>query len=74
MCISVPAKVRSVSGNTAEVETADLKRTVLIAAEGVTEGSWVLIYAGIAVSVLDEDAAKETLQLLAGLQGDAKTA
>jgi len=64
MCISVPAKVTSIAGNAAEVELNSSSRRVLLCVDGVAVGSWVLVYGGAAIAVLEEDAAYETRELL----------
>ena len=64
MCISVPAKICSIDNHAAEVEIMGTKRTVLLTAEAVDVGNWVLVYSGIAVSKISEAEAHEILQLL----------
>lgn len=64
MCITLPAKVLSVTGQTAVVEIAGVRREIFLAFEGVNPGDWLLTYAGAALSVIDEEHASEMLTLL----------
>lgn len=67
MCISLPARICAIEGQAAEVETYNVRRTVLLAVEGARLGDWVLIHGGIAVATLSEPEAEETLELLGKL-------
>lgn len=71
MCLSVPAKVISLSDTHAEVEVYSRRSHVYLACEHVHAGDWVLLYGGMAISVLDAETARETLELLA--RGSEKT-
>lgn len=64
MCISLPAKVLSISGRTAEIEIDNLKHRVLLSIDGVDAGDWVLVYGGMAIGKIDEKTALESRELL----------
>lgn len=67
MCLAVPMKVVEIKegGDTGTVENRGVKREVgLMLIEDIQLNDWVLIHAGMAISKLDEDEAKETLRLL----------
>ena len=66
MCVSIPAKVVSIAGQVAEVEINHLSRHVLLVASAQV-GDWVLVYSGAALAVIDEESARETLQLIEAL-------
>lgn len=74
MCLGVPGKViqwieREGIFARAEVEFAGVKRVCHMAcATDASEGQYVLIHAGIAISVIDEAAAQRLLQDLADLE------
>ena len=68
MCISLPARVLSVFGLTADVEVNGLKRQILLAVDGVKSGDWVLIYGGAALSVMEPNEALESSRLLERLR------
>lgn len=64
MCITLPIKVLSVTGNTAVVDWAGQKREIFLPFDMVVPGQWVLTYAGAALCVVEEDEALATLALL----------
>lgn len=64
MCIAVPAKIVNISYSTAEVETLGVLKQVSV--ELVPEagtGDFVLIHAGFAIQLVDEENALQTLEL-----------
>lgn len=71
MCLGVPAKVEKfldnyqavvdVDGNVAEI-------SILLIPE-VKIGQYVLVHAGFAMQIIDEDLAKESMSLLREMQG-----
>jgi hydrogenase expression/formation protein HypC len=64
MCLAVPVRVVSVTGNEAEVEIGDVSRRVsIILTPGTKAGDYVLLHAGYAINIIDEQEAKETLKL-----------
>ncbi len=74
MCLAVPGKIISIEGDDAftrcgQVQFADVIREANLAfvPEAVV-GDYVLIHAGIAISVLHEDAVASTFHILEGLQ------
>lgn len=66
MCLAIPAQVRSLGeNNMAEVEIMGVTRHVsldLIPEAAV--GDHVLVHAGFAIQVVDEEFANETIELL----------
>ena len=65
MCLAVPALVKSIDGQLAEVEIGGIGRTINIwLTPDVKPGDYVLLHTGYAINVIDEDEAKETLNLL----------
>jgi hydrogenase expression/formation protein HypC len=65
VCLSIPAKVVSVSGDMAEVSVGGaLFSAGLQMVENVGVGDYVLLHAGFAIEKLREDDALETLRLL----------
>ena len=64
MCLAIPAKVLSKSGNVAKVDFGEgTTREVNVGLVDVLVGEYVIVHAGFAIEVLDEKEAKETLQL-----------
>ena len=78
MCLAIPGQVIEVvdeESRLARVEVAGVRRNVNVGlldgeGDGVTAGDWVLIHVGFALSKVDEDEAKATLDLLQRM-GDA---
>ncbi|MEG0099336.1 MAG: hydrogenase maturation factor HybG [Citrobacter sp.] len=82
MCIGVPGQVLTVGEDIhqlAQVEVCGIKRDVNIAliCEGDTAelvGQWVLVHVGFAMSIIDEDEAKATLDALRRMEYDVTNA
>ncbi|MBS3973992.1 MAG: HypC/HybG/HupF family hydrogenase formation chaperone [Actinobacteria bacterium] len=66
MCLAIPAQVKSIGDlNMAEVDILGVIRHVsLDLAPEAKLGDWVLVHAGFAIQVVDEDYAVETLDIL----------
>ena len=64
MCLAVPALVESIDGFEAEVDISGVTRraSVMLTPE-VKVGDYVLLHAGYAIGVVDEEEAQETLRL-----------
>lgn len=64
MCLAIPVRVFSVEENTGEVEFGGVRRPVdLRLLDRVAEGDYVLVHAGFAIQLLDEEEARKTLEL-----------
>jgi hydrogenase expression/formation protein HypC len=65
MCLAVPVKIVSVSGDEAETEIAGVRRRVsIVFTPEAKVGDYVLLHTGYAIGVVDEAEAEETLRLL----------
>ena len=70
MCLAIPGEIISIKGDDAlsrcgQVRFGDVMREICLAfVPDAVEGDYVLIHAGIAISVLDEDAAQATFRAL----------
>lgn len=71
MCIGVPGQIRAIDGNQAKVEVCGVLRDVDLTLVGVVDESgasrlhqWVLVHVGFAMSVINEDEARDTLAAL----------
>lgn len=77
MCLGVPGRVVSITGNElglimGQVDFGGLTREVCLAfTPEVQVGDYVIVHAGYAISRLDEQEAQETLQALAELEEKA---
>jgi hydrogenase expression/formation protein HypC len=64
MCVAIPARVKSISGTTAEVEIGGVSREISVQlTPDVKAGDFVLVHAGFAIHVIDEEEARETMRL-----------
>ena len=74
MCLAIPARIVELEGDKAVVDAMGnrwkAKTTLLPEAK---LGSLVLIHAGFAISLVDEEEAKETWQLLAEIEDFKET-
>ncbi len=65
MCLAVTGRLISVEGKTGIVEMAGVKRTVGLHLVPEAElGDYVLLHAGFAIQVIDEQEAKTTMAIL----------
>lgn len=65
MCLAIPALVKSIDGYEADVEINGISRRVsLILTPEAKVGDYVLLHAGYAINVVNENEAKETLNIL----------
>jgi len=65
MCLAIPALIKSIEGREAEVEIGGIgRRASLWLTPEANVGDYVLLHAGYAIAVVDEDEAQETLKLL----------
>lgn len=73
MCLAVPTKVISITGQLARVDIGGVGARVSIAlTPSVKVGDYVLVHTGFAIEVLDEAEALETLRLLKELDDSAE--
>jgi hydrogenase expression/formation protein HypC len=65
VCLGIPGKVLEIEKNVAKVDVGGLLRDVsLDLCPDVSVGEYVLIHTGFAIQKVDEEEAKETLELL----------
>ncbi len=65
MCLAIPGKIVRVDNGIAAVDLAGTIRKVSLQLVPDAEvGDYVLVHAGFAIQVIDEDEAAETLKLL----------
>jgi len=64
MCLAIPAKVLEVQGDVAKVDFGQgVARDVNVMLVEAHVGEYVLVHAGYAIQVIDQEAAEETLRL-----------
>ena len=65
MCLAIPVQIKQIDGTNAVVEIGGVTRTISLAlAPEAKLDDYVLLHAGYAIGILDEEEAKETLRLL----------
>ena len=71
MCIGVPGQIHSIVGNQAKVDVCGILRDVDLTLVGSYDetgasrlGQWVLVHVGFAMSVINEEEARDTLDAL----------
>jgi len=65
MCLAVPALIKSIEGQQAEVDIEGVTRDAsLQLTPDAKVGDYVLLHTGYAISVIDPTEAEETLKLL----------
>ena len=78
MCLAIPGQILEIVDHEkrlAKVDVAGVRRTVNVGlldgdGDGATEGDWVLIHVGFAISRVDEAEARATRELLEGMGRD----
>jgi hydrogenase expression/formation protein HypC len=64
MCLAIPAKVMDLNGDKANVDFGQgVLREVNVSLVEAKVGDYVLVHAGYAIQVIEEQEAKETLSL-----------
>jgi len=68
MCVAIPARIKSIEGPLAEVEVGGISRTISVElTPEVRRDDYVLVHAGFAIHKIDEEEARQTLELFAEL-------
>ena len=62
MCLAIPGKVLEITGIKAKVDYGGLFKDVNVTLVDVEIGQYVLVHAGYAIQVLNEEEASETLK------------
>ncbi len=65
MCLAVPTRILRIEGEEADAEIGGVVRRISVAfTPEARAGDYVLMHAGFAISLLDEESARESLRLL----------
>ena len=65
MCLAIPAQIERIEGDQAMVVVEGSRTTVMAAlVPDAKVGDWVLVHAGLAIAVVDEQQAREAFALL----------
>jgi hydrogenase expression/formation protein HypC len=63
MCLAVPGKITKIEGDVGDIDFGGVIRKANITMVDAKIGDWVVVHAGFAIEILDEEEAKETLKL-----------
>ena len=64
MCVAIPARVKSIAGDFADVEIGGVSRKIsLQLTPEAQKGDYVLVHAGFAIHIIDEQEAQETMKI-----------
>lgn len=64
MCLGLPAKVVNIDGSSAEVEMMGVINKISVELlENVKVGDYVLVHAGCAIQIVDQDDAARTIDI-----------
>jgi hydrogenase expression/formation protein HypC len=75
MCVAIPARIKSIRESMARVEIGGVERSAsLLLTPEAKPGDYVLIHAGFAIHVIDEQEAMETLKLFQEIEALEKDA
>jgi len=73
MCLAIPMRITRISGPAAVVELDGITRNIRVdLLDNAGLGDYVLVHAGVAIAVVDEAEALETLSLLRGLSDEVQ--
>ncbi|BCS96771.1 hydrogenase [Desulfoluna limicola] len=65
MCLAIPSRIVEINGDEAVIDVDGVRReTSLLLVEGPKVGDYVIIHAGYAITILDEESARESLRAL----------
>lgn len=65
MCLAIPSQIVEITGDTAVIDVDGVRRECsLLMLESARIGAYVIVHAGFALHVIDEEAAMESLRLL----------
>lgn len=73
MCLAVPAKIKSIKNSTANVEISGVtyEASLMLTPEAKI-GDYVILHAGFAIQILDQQEAEETLKLFEDINQTTK--
>jgi hydrogenase expression/formation protein HypC len=61
MCLAIPAKIQDISGDIAKVDFGGVQKEVNISLVDAEIGNYVIVHAGFAIQIMDEESANRSL-------------
>ncbi len=76
MCLGIPMRIISIDGTRAVADSRGVTREVdlSLVADDVSPGDFVLVHVGYAIASIEEEEARQTLELFEGLISELKEA
>lgn len=68
MCVAIPGKIVSIDGDTASVSFNGAEMNINVSMIDAEVGKYVLVHAGCALEVMEEDQAQEILDVFQELE------
>lgn len=72
MCLGAYGVVIDIKGDVAVVDFGGVRKEVLVATDGVTVGSYVVVHAGVVIAMMDEAAFEESMRELERLASEVE--
>ncbi len=63
MCLAVPGRIVSINGQNAMIDFGGVQREANVSLIEPKVGDYVVVHAGFAIQVVDEEEARETIKL-----------
>ena len=63
MCLAIPGKVIAINGENGDIDFGGVVKNTNLSMVDAKVGDWVVIHAGFAIEVMDEEDAQETIRL-----------
>lgn len=65
MCLAIPSRIVDIENHMAVIDVDGVQRKVsLLLVENPQVGDWVIVHAGFAIQIIDEEVARESLQIM----------
>ena len=65
MCLAIPSRIIRIDDGMATIDVDGVRREVsMLLLEDARVGDWVIVHAGFAIQIIDEEVARESLQIL----------
>ena len=63
MCLALPGKIISIESDTANIDFGGVVKHANITMVDAKIGDWVVVHAGFAIEIMDEEEAMKTIEL-----------
>ena len=63
MCLAIPGKIVNIDGDMGDVDFGGVTRKANLSMVDAQVGDWAVVHAGLAIQLMDEEDAQETIRL-----------